>query len=271
MPESDRPTHILDRIVATKREEVERIRDRVPDLRSRAEAAPHPRDFAAALSSPDHLELIAEVKRRSPGAGAIRPDLDPVSLARSYARGGASALSILTDGSYFEGSIDDLSRVRESVEIPCLRKDFILDESQIWEARAAGADAILLIVRILDDESLRGFRELAQEMGMTALVEAHDADELERAIESGAGVIGINNRDLATFRTDLDVTLDLMSHVPSEVILVSESGVRTGDDARRLADAGVDAILVGEALVRAEDPVALADELTPPRRSRSGR
>jgi len=217
------------------------------------------------LADPLGLSLIAEVKRRSPGAGAIRPELDPVALAERYAAGGARALSILTDASYFQGSLDDLSRVRAAVPLPCLRKDFVLDPIQVHEARASGADAILLIVRILGDGPLQELRLLTEELGMEALVEAHDAEEVERAVASGARILGINNRDLATFSTDLQVTLDLLGSVPPGVVLVSESGIRTAEDAARLAAEGVDAVLVGEALVRAPDPEVLARELSRPR------
>lgn len=261
--------HVLDRIVESKRAEIARLMGRESELRSRAADAPAPRDFRGALARPARLSLIAEVKRRSPGAGAIRPDLDPVELAGRYASGGASALSVLTDGPFFQGELADLTRVRDAVTIPCLRKDFILDERQVWEARGAGADAVLLIVRILDDEPLRALRELAEDLGMSALVEVHDADEMDRALDSGAAILGINNRDLSTFRTDLDVTLGLLDRVPHDAVLVSESGIRTSGDATRLAERGVDAILVGEAMVRAVDPGALARELTPERTPRS--
>ncbi len=256
---------VLERIVATKREEIEALRPRAEELARRAASAPPPRDFHGALADPSGLSLIAEVKRRSPGAGAIRPDLDPVALAERYAGGGARALSVLTDGPWFQGALEDLTRIRERVTLPCLRKDFVLDPVQVHEARAAGADAILLIVRILDDGALRELRVLAESLGMGVLVEAHDGGEVERAVASGARILGINNRDLATFVTDLQVTLDLLPAVPPEVVLVSESGIRTGGDAARLAARGVDAILVGEALVRTPDPGALARDLSAPR------
>jgi indole-3-glycerol phosphate synthase len=262
---ASRREDVLQRIVETKRKEIEALRRQAAVWAQRAAEAPPTRDFHGVLADPSGLSLIAEVKRRSPGAGAIRPELDPVALAERYAAGGARALSILTDASYFQGSLDDLSRVREAVALPCLRKDFILDPVQVHEARASGADAILLIVRILDDASLRDLRLLAEELGMAVLVEAHDGEEVERAVASGARILGINNRDLATFSTDLQVTLDLLGAVPPGVVLVSESGIRTGEDALRLAAEGVDAVLVGEALVRASDPEALARDLSRPR------
>lgn len=260
----ERMPDILDRIVEGKRGEVAELRARLPELRSRAADASAPRDFAGALADPQGISLIAEVKRRSPGAGAIDEGLEPVALARRYQAGGARALSVLTDGHHFGGSLDDLREVREAVSIPCLRKDFTLEEVQVYEARAAGADAILLIVRILEDGELRGLRELAEELGMAALVEAHDGAEVDRALASGATVVGINNRDLATFRTDLSVTLGVAHRVPPGVTLVSESGIRSGEDAELLAHRGVDAILVGEAMVRSRDPEALAGALSRP-------
>ena len=198
--------------------------------------------------------MIAEIKRRSPGAGLIRPDLDPLQLAPIYQAGGAAALSVLTDRDYFGGSLEDLTGARALVGLPVLRKDFMIHESQIYEARAAGADAILLIARILDDTLLRSLRVLAEELGMTALVEAHDGEEVDRGVASGATLLGVNNRNLQTFETRLEVTLGLLDRIPPEVVLVSESGVRTRDDVRMLGDKGVDAVLVGESLLRQDDP-----------------
>jgi indole-3-glycerol phosphate synthase len=198
------------------------------------------------------------VKRRSPGAGAIRPELDPLQLGRAYETAGAVALSVLTDGEYFGGSLDDLTAVRGAVSIPVLRKDFVLHPVQISEARGAGADAILLIVRILDDADLRDLRACAEGLGMAALVEAHDEAELDRAVASGASLVGINNRDLGTFTTRIETTLDLLGRVPLGTAVVSESGIQRAEEVRRLGAAGVDAILVGEALLRAPDPGAAA-------------
>jgi indole-3-glycerol phosphate synthase len=245
---------ILERIVETKRREVEGLRDRVAELRAAAESADPARDFLGALSGGESVAVIAEIKRRSPGAGPIRPDLDPLQLAPTYEAGGAAALSVLTDRDYFGGSLEDLNTARGLVGIPVLRKDFLIDESQVYEARAAGADAILLIVRLLDDTRLRSFRLLAEELGMTALVEAHDGEEVDRGVLSGARLLGVNNRDLTTFETRLEVTLGLLDRIPSEVVLVSESGIRTLDDVRMLGEKGVDAVLVGESLLRQNDP-----------------
>lgn len=246
-------TDWLSRIVATKEEELEAVRPRLAELRSRAADSAPPRDFIGALRRPGEVRLLAEIKRRSPSAGLIRGDVDPVDVARAYAEGGAAALSVLTDEVYFGGNLSALERVRGAVELPLLRKDFLIEEVQVWEARAAGADAVLLIVRILDDARLAGLHALAHELGMATLVETHDPSELERALAIGAQCIGINNRDLDTFRTDLGLAIGLAPEIDPAVTLVGESGIRTADDVRRLGAAGVDAILVGESLMRQAD------------------
>jgi len=255
LPETQaaRDPDILATIVASKREEIAGLRGLRAHLEREVRSATRVRDCRAALVR-DHVAVIAEVKRRSPGAGDIQPSLVPAEWARTYRRAGASAMSVLTDAPFFGGSLTDLRAVRGAVELPLLRKDFTLDPIQLLEARAAGADAILLIVRILDDASLRGLREEAEALGMTALVEVHDAGELDRALSSGAVVVGINNRDLRTFGTDLAVTESLLDRLPRDGVVVSESGIRTGDDVARLGRAGVHAVLVGEAILRAEDP-----------------
>ena len=250
------PEDILQRIVETKRSEVEVLKRNLSGLRDRAEDAPPPRDFIGSLQGGDAVAVIAEIKRRSPGAGEIRPDLDPFRLGPTYESGGAAALSVLTDEKYFGGSLGDLAGVRGLVEIPVLRKDFVIDESQVYEARGAGADAILLIVRILDDERLRALRTLAKELGMSVLVEVHDGAEVERGLAAGAGLLGINNRNLQTFETRIDVTLSLAARVPPGVVLVSESGIHTAADVCSVGEKGVDAVLVGESLLRQEDPGA---------------
>lgn len=252
---------ILASIVATKREELGALRPHRADLERAARDAPAPRDFAGALRAGPHVALIAECKRRSPGAGPIRPDLEPARMAATYASANASALSVLTDAVYFGGGLDDLRAARAAAPLPALRKDFTIDPLHVLEARAAGADAILLIVRILDDEALRELGTLARDLGMAVLVEAHDAAEVERALASGARIVGINNRDLATFRTELDTTLRLVASIPAEVAVVSESGIRTAEDVGLLASAGADAILVGETLLRAEDTSAITRSL----------
>jgi len=245
---------ILDEICDYKREVIANAKRREPlqDVRERADAASPPRPFREVLRKPG-MGLIAEVKRASPSKGALLFGMEPVELASIYEHAGASAISVLTDEQYFNGSLDDLIAVRRSVDVPCLRKEFILDEYQIYEARAALADAILLIVRILDDDQLKAYRELATSLGMGVLVECHDAHEVERALGSGAAIIGINNRDLQTFEVDFNTSLELRKMVPGGKVLVSESGIQTRDHVRKLEQGGVDAILVGEALVTSDD------------------
>ena len=213
------------------------------------------------MSRPGPVSVIAEVKRRSPGAGPIRPDLEPARLASRYQAGGAAALSVLTDRDYFGGSLDDLRGARAAVDLPVLRKDFVIDPLQVLEARAAGSDAVLLIVRILDDARLAEMLGMAESLGMSALVEAHDSTELHRALKAGAQIVGINNRDLSTFTSRIDVTLELLPEVPDEVLVVSESGIRSGDDVARLGRVGVDAVLVGEWLLGHDDPADGVREL----------
>jgi indole-3-glycerol phosphate synthase len=255
------PGHtILDEIIRWKREEIARARSAVPlaALRARMASLSPPRDLAAALRSSRRpgagpVRLIAEIKRASPSKGFLRPDLDPVALAGAFEANGAAAISVLTDQRFFRGSLEDLRAVRQSVSLPVLRKDFVLDAYQVYEARAAGADAILLIVTALDDNDLQRFHDLACELGMSVLVEVHDGVELQRALAIGPSVVGVNNRDLRTFEVDLETTARLRPLVPANVILVAESGVHTRADVERLAALGVDAVLVGEALVRARD------------------
>jgi len=253
---------ILADIVRAKRSGLEGLVARMGALEERASHAAPPRDFGAAISVPGTVSLIAECKRRSPGAGPIRPDLDPGELCRGYERAGASALSVLTDEDFFGGGMADLRTAKARCTLPVLRKDFTLDPAHVVEARAGGADAVLLIVRILSDSDLRRLHDEATKWGMAALVEVHDRAELGRALDLGARIVGINNRDLATFRTDLGTTLSLLEDVPDEVIVVSESGIRTQDDVARLGDRGVDAVLVGETLLRATDPAQMARELS---------
>lgn len=262
------PPDILRRIVRTKRAELEELRGRATEIRDRAADAPPAHDFHGALRGGGRVSLVAEVKRRSPGAGEIRPGLDPVELAATYAANGASAISVLTDREYFGGGLDDLGAVRSAVDVPLLRKDFTLDPLQIAEARAGGADAVLLIVRILDDPLLGELHEAARAAGLAALVEVHDAAELARATACGARLLGINNRDLSTFTTDLATTLDLLADVPADAVVVSESGIRTAADVARLGREGVDAVLVGESLLRSDDPGAHAARLSGVRRTR---
>lgn len=254
---------ILDEIVAWKRVEVARRAAERPlaELQQAAAAAARPpRDFVAALREPG-VSLIAEVKRASPSAGPLRPGLDPAALAAEYAAANAAALSVLTDARYFQGSLDDLRAARAAVSLPVLRKDFVVSPYQVYGARAAGADAVLLIVAVLDDPALDALHRLAQALGMAALVEVHDEAELRRALAIGPRVVGVNNRDLHTFRVDLGTTARLRVRIPDEVLLVAESGVHSPADVARLAAIGADAMLVGEALVRAVCPGEVAREL----------
>ena len=245
---------ILDEILRWKREEVEQRKHAVPleTLRLAVDDAPPCRDFAAALRAPG-VSLIAEVKRASPSKGLLRPDLDAAALAREYEAHGAAAISVLTDERYFRGSLDDLRAIRSAVGLPLLRKDFILDPYQVYEARAAGADAVLLIVAALDDGELRSLHDLIHDLGMATLVEVHNAAELARALRIQPRMVGVNNRDLRTFQVDLETTARLRPSVSADVLLVAESGIHTRADVERLGAIGADAMLVGESLVRAPD------------------
>ena len=254
---------ILDQIVAAKRREIEQAKAARPEAALRAElaAAPSVRDFFSPLAAPGSIRLIAEVKKASPSRGVIRADFDPVAIARTYQRHGASCISVLTDGPYFQGSLADLRAVRAAVDLPVLRKDFILDPYQLVEARAAGADAVLLIAECLDDCHLRSLFNEAVALGMTPLVELYEPANLQRAFDAGATLIGVNNRDLRTFQTDLAHTLRLRALVPDQCVLVAESGIRTREDVLRLEAAGVDAMLIGETLMASPDVGAAVDEL----------
>lgn len=250
---------ILKKILARKMDEVRERRVRVPfdTLREQAASASPPRGFAAALRAKiaaGKPAVIAEVKKASPSQGVIRANFDPAAIASSYETGGAACLSVLTDVDFFQGADAYLREAREACALPVLRKDFVVDEYQIHEARALGADCILLIVAALDDAQLAEFSTLALGLGMDVLAEAHDAEELERAMKTSAALIGINNRDLRTFKTSLDTTLDLRSRVPANRLLVTESGIHARADVSRLRAANVHAFLVGEAFMRADDP-----------------
>jgi indole-3-glycerol phosphate synthase len=254
---------ILDRIVVSKRTEIERARAALPEaeLRARLADAPPVRDFFAPLAASGPIKLIAEVKKASPSAGVIRADFDPVAIAKIYEAHGASCVSVLTDESYFQGSLDYLRQIRAAVALPVLRKDFVLDTYQVLEARAAGADAVLLIAECLDDCNLRTLFNAICELGMTPLVELYEPENLQRVFDAGATLIGINNRDLHTFEVDLEHTTRMRQRVPDECVLVGESGIKTHDDVMRLEAAGVDAMLVGESLMRQADIGAAVDRL----------
>jgi len=249
---------ILADIVANKRQEIAAAKAAVPEavLRAQLTTAPPPRDFFGALAAAGPVALIAEVKRASPSVGLIRVDFDPAAIARTYQQHGATCISVLTDAKFFQGSLDDLRRVRAAVEIPVLRKDFILDGYQLLEARAAGADAVLLIAECLDDCQLRGLHTQTIELGMTPLVELYEPANLQRVLDAGATLIGVNNRDLRTFKTDLAHVIRLRPQVPDQCLLVAESGIHTPADVARLRAANIDAMLVGESLMRQEDIAA---------------
>jgi indole-3-glycerol phosphate synthase len=254
---------ILDRILAHKYLEVaqRRITTPIEPLRAQALAQTPPRDFIGALKQAGRPALIAECKKASPSKGLLRPKYDPAHLARTYAENGAAALSVLTDEKFFQGSLNDLTVAREAAGLPALRKDFIVDAYQVYEARAAGADAVLLIVAALRLEQLRELHALINELSMTALVEVHDEAEVETALKISPQLIGVNNRNLHDFTVDLQTTARLRKCIPAEIVLVAESGIHTADDVSRVRDMGVDAILVGEALVTAGDVGAKVREL----------
>jgi indole-3-glycerol phosphate synthase len=256
---------VLDEIVAHKREELRGVRALRPLAALQAECRGRPpvRDLAAALrpAGPGRVRLVAEVKRASPSRGVLNAGLDPAGQARAYAAGGAAALSVLTDARYFHGSLEDLVAVRAVVDLPVLRKEFIVEEYQLWEARAAGADAVLLIAAALPPEALRDLYHAAKGVGLGALVEAHTAAELDLALGLGAPVIGINNRDLRDLSVSLRPSLELLPRVPPGPVAVAESGIHTAADVRAVVAAGAHAVLVGEALVRAADVGAKLREL----------
>ncbi|HEX7010041.1 MAG TPA: indole-3-glycerol phosphate synthase TrpC [Phycisphaeraceae bacterium] len=253
---------LLARILADKRKEVAEAQQRVSleEMRRRAEASPPPRNFFSAMTRPrGKLRVIAEVKKASPSAGLIRPDFDPVAIARAYHENGAAAISCLTDAKYFQGSLDNLTRIKQAVPLPVLRKDFIIDPYQVYEARAAGADAVLLIAECLGEAELLDLLILATSLKLTTLIEVHEVEQLLK-VRPHIGfphptytLLGINNRDLKTMTTDLSHTFRLLEMVEDPGIVVSESGIRTHEDVKRLAEAGIHRVLVGEHLMRQPD------------------
>jgi indole-3-glycerol phosphate synthase len=243
----------LEEILRTKRAEIKRLRPRETELDQQARARTDFRSFQSALAPADgKLALIAEVKKASPSAGVIAQSFDAVAIAKNYERAGAAAISVLTDEKFFQGKLAHLVDVRRAVSLPILRKDFVLDEVQVAESAANGADAILLIVAALEQKQLIDLCASAANYRIDVLVEIHSREELDRALEAGARIIGINNRDLATFDVDLAVTENLCRHVPDEIVLVSESGIKSAEDVSRMQACGVDAVLIGEALMRGE-------------------
>jgi indole-3-glycerol phosphate synthase len=258
---------LLATIVAGTRRIVE-VRDRVEPLRAlaaRAAGVPARRGhFQAALAVIDRVNIIAECKRRSPSKGVLRADYDPVTIARGYADAGAAAISVLTESTFFDGSLAHLAAVRAAVDVPLLRKDFIVSEYQLYEARAAGADAVLLIVAALSATELKALHDRATEVGLDVLVEVHDAGELRRAVDAGARIVGVNNRNLRTLSVDIHASEALIARMPAGVIAVSESGLRTADDLARLHQLGYRAFLIGERFMSAADPGAALRELVAP-------
>jgi indole-3-glycerol phosphate synthase len=250
---------ILKKIVSRKRKEVaERARDLpLPRLEERLNSAPATRGFVAAIEAKiegSEAGVIAEIKKASPSKGVIREDFRPAEIAASYQQGGAACLSVLTDRDFFQGSDEYLKEARAACSLPVIRKDFIIDPYQVYEARAMGADCILLIAACLDDPTLRELNRLAHDLGMDVLIEVHDAEELQRALPLDTRLIGINNRNLRTFEVSLDTTLGLLEQIPEERIVVTESGIHTPQDVKRMRDQQVHAFLVGEAFMRAADP-----------------
>ncbi|MFC1534595.1 indole-3-glycerol phosphate synthase TrpC [Thermodesulfobacteriota bacterium] len=243
--------HRLAAILEEKKREVASLKKTIPD--TRGHDLPTMRDFKAAISVPERICLIAEIKFASPSAGMIREKTDPIPIGRIYENAGASAISLLTDRKFFRGDLENLPALKKAVSIPILRKDFIIDEAQVSESFLYGADAILLIARILSSEQLRDLISTCRELGMTPLTEVHDRDDLEMAIECGADVIGINNRDLDNFEVDINTTLELAPMVPHGRVLVSESGIENGKTIQALKGTGVQAVLVGSSLMKSND------------------
>ncbi len=246
---------ILDTIITHKLKELQNEKERVPltTLKSQLVNLRPTKDFKRSLANPGSINLIAEVKKKSPSKGIIRKDFDPVKIAKIYAENEVAAISVLTDENFFAGKLKYLSAIRETVDVPLLRKDFTIDSYHIYQARVAGADAILLIVAALTKEQLREFMDIASSISLASLVEVHTEAELDIALDVGAEIIGINNRDLRTFHTDLETTFKLRESIPAGKVVISESGIYTRDDVQTLQDAGVNAILVGESLMRSPD------------------
>jgi indole-3-glycerol phosphate synthase len=248
-------------IIATKHEEVKRLEPMAAELRKRALKRNDFRPFRQNLIQSGPITLIAEVKKASPSAGVIASNFNPISQAREYERGGAHCLSVLTDEKYFQGHLSFLRDIRDQVDIPLLRKDFTVHELQVYESVVAGADAILLIVAALDDDQLTRLYELSKTLQLDVLVEVHNLEEMDRALDLGADIIGINNRNLKTFEVDLKTSEELASEIPNDALAVSESGIKTGDDVRFLRDQGINSILVGETLMRAKNVPEKIQEL----------
>lgn len=260
---SSQPKNILDRIVEARRESIAHRKRALPEVALKMavekQTSP-PRDFAGALQR-DAINIVAEMKKASPSLGVIRENYDPATLAPGLEAGGAAALSVLTEEEFFQGSLGHLKEARKAVQIPILRKDFIVDPWQVWESRAGGADSLLLIVAVLDDAKLRELLELARTMKMEPVVEVHSAPELARALSAGARILGVNNRDLRDFQVRLETSIELVESIPEDCIAVSESGIQSSADLRRLREAGFDGFLMGEHLMKRDDPGAALRDL----------
>ena len=256
---------ILDTIVQNKKDELAEAKHKTPleILKSRIAHLPQVRDFAGALTAGNQssVRIIAEVKKASPSKGILCQQFDPVAIARAYGDGGAAAVSVLTEKNYFQGSIEYLRAIKEAIQLPVLRKDFIFDPYQLYESRANGADAVLLIAAMLPEELLAELLQLSRALSLFHLVEVHDLNEVRKALAADAEIIGINNRDLKTFATDIRTTIDLIPAIPEEKIVVSESGISSRQDIKQLADAGVDAFLIGETLMKERNPGVKLREL----------
>ena len=250
---------LLEKILQEKQKEVARLKTTIPPKEHHE--LPPTRDFRAAISVPAKVNLIAEIKFASPSAGLIRARTDPISIGRMYEKAGAAAISLLTDKRFFQGDTAHLPRLKKAISLPILRKDFIIDEVQVREAFCYRADAILLIARILSRQQLKELISMCRELGMAALTEIHDHDDLEKALSCDAEIIGINNRDLDSFEVDIRTTFELAPQVPSDHVLVSESGISNGGDVRSLKSTGIQAVLVGSALMKSKDPAGKATEI----------
>lgn len=253
----------LQEIIRSKKQEVGHRKSKaaLSDYKARMKDLPASRGFRSALEKPESCRLIAEIKKASPSKGILREQFDPLEIARLYESNGAAALSVLTDEPFFQGKLSLLTEIRKVSRLPLLQKDFILDEFQLYEARVYGADAVLFIAAILDQSQLVEYQAVAAELGLEGLVEVHKHSELERTLKTAAGIIGINNRNLETFETDLNVTFSLIKEIPDDCVVVSESAIGTRRDVERLLEAGVDALLIGESLLKAKDIAAKMKEL----------
>ena len=261
---------VLDKILAAKAVEVERLRPRKAELQRLAADQAPARPFAAALRAGNNVALIAEFKRRSPSAGWIHQDGSVAEITKAYSDFGARAISVLTDAEFFGGSLSDLETARDKTSVPVLRKDFIIDEIQLFEARAAGADAVLLIVRALEQTQLHELFQCAKSIGLDVLTEAHNEQEVESALNASVDVVGINNRDLSTFQVDHDLATRMVQLIPGDVAIVAESGVKTSADVAKVGAAGIDAVLVGETLMRSSDVAQTVREFSSQKRVSRG-